>query len=150
MTREQAKASSMNKVSGRAPAGQALVASDEARSDLHHMGFDPSRIIPVRAEALGALLGCVLWSGSMPDWSGFWDWDYVVQSVFDNKVLGLKFEAGISPSEFVELLKIVPDFVIPEELAQAIEARRAATGNTDAVEDESAVAESDAHNKDRS
>jgi hypothetical protein len=34
--------------------------------------------------------------------------------------------------------------------AQAIEAERAATGNTDAVEDESAVAASDAHNKDRS
>jgi len=35
--------------SGRAPSGQALVASDEARSDLHPTGFDPSRVGGVTA-----------------------------------------------------------------------------------------------------
>jgi hypothetical protein len=114
----------------------ALVASDEARSDLHPTGFDPSRIVSVRAEALAALLGSILYGSHGAAWSAFWDWDYVVRFVFDKKELGLKFEAGISPSEFVELLKIVPDFTIPDELAQAIEAGTAGTTEIGPVEDE--------------
>ncbi len=38
---------------GRAPSGQALVASDEARSDLHPTGFDPSRWRKLKQQCAG-------------------------------------------------------------------------------------------------
>lgn len=42
-------------VTGRAPSGQALVASDEVRSGLHPTGFDPSRVFEALEEAVYAI-----------------------------------------------------------------------------------------------
>jgi hypothetical protein len=193
----------MNKDSGRAPSGQALVASDEARSDLHPTGFDPSRLrkLAARCEAadawdeqIDAEIECEVQRLIHPDARVFklgkkpaagalgkgrkWGMLFQRRDYTRSLDMAISLVPPDAQSVTLDALHCWPDGPFEAEVvdwdgdphtadaasfplalcaaalmaraAQAIEAGTAGTTEIGPVEDESAVVEDDAHNKDRS